>query len=118
MNVESTWTDHLGVTRPTPTILGRLKFRIPLHAALRAFVHHRDGFACCICGVVAPDVPANYDGRNAAGRGYGPRLLLVADHIVSRRNGGSHHPSNLQTLCESCNARKSGLVDSKHRSMA
>lgn len=32
-----------------------------------------------------------------------------------RRNGGSHHPSNLQCLCDPCNARKAGLVDSKGR---
>ena len=38
---------------------------------------------------------------------------LVADHIVSRKNGGEHHPNNLQAMCQSCNSKKSGLVDSK-----
>jgi 5-methylcytosine-specific restriction endonuclease McrA len=33
---------------------------------------------------------------------------------LSRRNGGSHHPSNLRCLCESCNARKASLVDAKY----
>lgn len=107
-----TWTDHLGVARPTPTIVGRLKFRIPLHAALRAFVMHRDGFRCVGCGVQGVDVPPDYDGRHVIGAP-GAARVLVADHIVSRRNGGSHHPDNLQTLCEPCNAAKAGLVDAK-----
>lgn len=87
------WTDHLGVTRPAPQILGRLKHgKCPGHAALRAFVIHRDGGKCRVCGATES---------------------LVADHIVSRRNGGSHHPSNLQCLCQICNARKAGAVDAK-----
>lgn len=107
-----TWTDHRGVTRPTPTIVGRLKFRIPLHAALRAFVMHRDGFRCVECGARGIDVPPNYDGRHAIGA-EGAARVLVADHIVSRRNGGTHHPDNLRALCELCNAAKAGLIDAK-----
>jgi len=87
------WTDHHGKSWKVPTIKGRLKAgRIPCHAALRAFVFHRDGHKCRQCGATSK---------------------LVPDHIQSRKNGGSHHPDNLQTLCESCNARKVGLVDAK-----
>lgn len=89
------WTDHYGKRWKTPQIIGRLKpGKCPGHAALRAFVIHRAGNKCQQCGCDEP-------------------LLLVADHIVSRRNGGSHHPDNLQCLCNSCNARKASLVDSK-----
>ena len=42
------------------------------------------------------------------------RSCLVIDHVVSRLNGGTHHPDNLQTLCDSCNSAKVGLVDSRH----
>lgn len=85
------WTDHLGRTWKVPQILGRLKpGKCAGHAALREFVIHRDGGVCRHC-------------RASDG--------LVADHIVSRRNGGSHHPSNLQCLCQACNSRKSVLVD-------
>jgi 5-methylcytosine-specific restriction endonuclease McrA len=38
---------------------------------------------------------------------------LVADHVISRRNGGSHHPDNMQCLCNSCNSRKANLIDAK-----
>jgi 5-methylcytosine-specific restriction endonuclease McrA len=84
------WTDHHGKTWKVPEIKGRLKpGKCPGHAALRAFVIHRDG-SCKKCG-----------GKDD----------LLADHILSRRNGGSHHPNNLQCLCERCNASKSGTVD-------
>lgn len=87
------WTDHRGQTWKVPEIKGRLKpGKCAGHRALREFVIHRDGGRCRRCG--SPE-------------------LLVADHIVSRRNGGSHHPSNLQCLCDSCNARKSGTEDRK-----
>lgn len=86
------WTDHHGQVWKEPQIKGRLKMRIPSHRALREFVIHRDGGACKLCG---------------------SRASLVADHIVSRRNGGRHHPSNMQCLCDSCNARKAGTVDAK-----
>jgi len=84
------WTDHLGRSWIVPTIRGRLKMKIPAHKALREFVIHRDGGRCRRCGATE---------------------LLVADHIRSRRNGGSHHPDNLQCLCDSCNARKANRED-------
>ncbi|MDP2317511.1 MAG: HNH endonuclease signature motif containing protein [Pseudomonadota bacterium] len=86
------WTDDTGKRWPVPEIRGRLKFRIPSHLALREFVIRRDGGACRECG---------------------SRERLVADHVVSRRNGGAHHPANMQCLCWSCNSRKVGLVDTK-----
>lgn len=88
------WTDHNGDAWIVPQIKGRLKSRIPAHAALIAFVIHRDGTTCRACGCTDP-------------------MKLVADHILSRRNGGAHHPSNMQCLCASCNSRKAGLVDAK-----
>ena len=84
------WTDHLGRVWKVPQIKGRLKFKIPCHAALREFVIFRDNGKCVRCGS---------DDR------------LVADHIISRRNGGEHHPDNLQTLCATCNTRKVSTED-------
>lgn len=107
-----TWIDHRGVTRPTPQIAGRLKFRIPLHASLRAFVFIRDSFTCQRCGVKGENVPKDYDGSSTISCA---NHCLVMDHHVSRRNGGSHHPSNLVTLCDSCNSRKVGLEDKGSR---
>ena len=88
------WTDDAGIVRPVPQIIGRLKCgKIPGHAALREFVIRRDGGKCVECG-----------GTDR----------LVADHILSRRNGGSHHPNNLRCLCISCNSRKASLIDARH----
>lgn len=90
--MSETWVDGRGVVRPVPRIKGRLKCgRVPLHRDLRSFVLERDG-ACRWCGATED---------------------LVADHVVSRRNGGSHHPDNLQALCQRCNARKAALVDAR-----
>lgn len=90
--MQNLWTDQYGITRRIPQIRGRLKpGKCPGHTALRSFVVWRD-HVCRWCGT-AED--------------------LIADHIVSRRNGGSHDPSNLQALCQRCNARKSGLIDSR-----
>ncbi|HFO0283564.1 HNH endonuclease signature motif containing protein [Enterobacter roggenkampii] len=91
------WLDQNGNKWKVPTIKGRLKMRVPCHRALREFVLWRDGFKCRHCG--------SQD-----------RIKLVADHIVSRRNGGAHHPDNMQCLCDSCNARKASLVDAKFQS--
>jgi 5-methylcytosine-specific restriction endonuclease McrA len=88
------WTDHLGRRWKEPQIKGRLKMRSAGHAALREFVLHRAGYCCEQCGQDDKD-------------------RLVADHILSRRNGGRHHPDNLQCLCDKCNAAKASLVDSK-----
>lgn len=88
------WVDHLGRLWKVPQIKGRLKpGKCSGHLALREYVIHRDGGRCVRCGSVEN---------------------LVADHIISRRNGGSHHPSNLQCLCDSCNARKASLEDRHH----
>lgn len=90
MRSPATWTDHHGRTWKVPTIIGRLKpSKIAGHAALREFVIHRDG-CCQRCRTVEN---------------------LIADHIVSRANGGSHHPRNLQALCQPCNSIKSNSID-------
>lgn len=39
---------------------------------------------------------------------------LLADHVVSRRNGGRTRLNNLQLLCRHCNTRKAHLVDAKY----
>lgn len=105
VNEPATWTDRLGVARRTIRTNGRLRAsKFPLHEALRAFVYERDGNRCVLCGYV----PQPNDCLR------GPTFCLELDHIISRRNGGSHHPDNLQVLCNSCNSRKSGLIDSKH----
>lgn len=91
--MSDTWTDDRGRAWKVPTIRGRLKCgKVPLHRELREYVIRRD-VSCRWCGSTED---------------------LVADHIVSRRNGGSHHPDNLQALCQSCNSRKVGLVDARH----
>lgn len=108
------WTDHHGVAWREPTTAGPLLFyKVPSHTALRAFVFVRDGFACAHCRTVVVEATAGYDGRRSLRTANDS--FLVVDHIVSRRNGGRHHPSNMQALCDRCNARKSSLVDSKSR---
>lgn len=103
--LDPTWTDEDGVVRRVPR---RLDYRIPAHAAIRAFVARRDLFMCGDCATRA-FVPCGYDGRDAPlVRGVGP---LHVDHMVARSRGGTNHPSNLQMLCEPCNCRKGATLD-------
>lgn len=51
-------------------------------------IGRRDGFRCAACG------SSNGD--------------LQVDHIVALIKGGDNDPGNLQLLCSTCNARKSG----------
>jgi 5-methylcytosine-specific restriction endonuclease McrA len=90
------WTDHLGQRWRTLKILRRIKYRYPAALALREFVFRRDRWSCLECGCRDP-------------------VELVLDHIISRRNGGSHHPANLQSLCNSCNAKKACTTDRRTR---
>jgi 5-methylcytosine-specific restriction endonuclease McrA len=105
-----TWTDHAGQVWRTPRTISRLKFsKNSTHRALRAFVFVRDGFTCQECGAKPGRPPKGYDG--STGVSLPGRTCLVMDHIVSRRNGEIHHPTNLRTVCYPCNTRKIGLSD-------
>lgn len=49
------------------------------------------GNICLCCRTPAQDTPEGY---------------LTQDHIIPLKKGGGHEPSNLQPLCNSCNAKK------------
>lgn len=51
--------------------------------AIRRFVLERDGFTCVYCGTVES---------------------TGIDHIHPWAQGGTHHPHNLVTSCDRCNA--------------
>ena len=109
----NTWVDDLGRRWRVPAAIGRLRFaKIPSHAALRRYVFVRDVGKCAHCGDTAA-IPCDYDGVEALGTRSGK--CLVPDHIVSIRNGGTHHPKNLQSLCAPCNSKKASTVDRGRR---
>lgn len=66
--------------------------RQPIDPEVRWAVFRRDGYACLRCG-------SDSD--------------LTIDHIHPVALGGTNHPSNLQTLCRSCNAGK-GILIGRH----
>jgi 5-methylcytosine-specific restriction endonuclease McrA len=104
------WIDAWGNSWRVVQSRRRLNFCNPSHAALRRHIFHRDGFACCNCGVRAHLVPDGYDGRYTLQTetfvcsGFRDRLLL--DHILTLSAGGTNTIDNFQTLCETCNKRK------------
>lgn len=111
----ATWVDHKGRMWPEVQSKRRLKFKYPLHAALRAFVHHRDGYKCLRCQTPAVGVPKDYDGRYGlitarVGPG-GYSVSLEMDHIVTLMAGGTNAHTNLQTLCSECNRQKGNFED-------
>lgn len=113
------YTDHLGVFRRTPRTIGPIGMSSPQGRALRAFVFTRDGFTCQECGIRPDVLPTSYDGVDAVTvrkvrRDKSAVACLVIDHVLSRMNGGTHHPSNLRTLCDPCNSAKAGREDARH----
>lgn len=68
--------------------------------SLRISILTRDRYTCQYCGRKAPDV------------------ILHVEHVRSRRDGGSDHPSNLVAACRDCNlgkGRKSLIVTDLRR---
>ena len=108
---DGTWTDHLGRVWAVVQSRRRLKFKYPAHAALRAHVFHRDGYKCVRCNASAIDVPLDYSGADTLFTdtfvSSGFRDMLVVDHILTLKAGGPNVIENFQTLCETCNKRKS-----------
>lgn len=75
----------------------------------RTYVRRRDGNRCTECGS---------DGWirehvTASGRFVKGRFLLVVGHIVPAEQYGGHHddPTNLRTLCSSCNNSQRDLTN-------
>jgi 5-methylcytosine-specific restriction endonuclease McrA len=105
-----TWVDHKGQVWPIIISKRRLKFSYPAHAALRAFVFHRDGYQCIRCPAKASVIPENYDGTETLFTDTlvngGHRDVLIVDHILTLKAGGINAVENFQTLCETCNKRK------------
>jgi hypothetical protein len=65
--------------------------RKPLGKRLRFEVFKRDGFRCTYCGERPPVV------------------VLVVDHVVPVKEGGTNEIENLTTSCHTCNAGKGAV---------
>lgn len=104
------WIDCFGNTWPVIKSKRRLKFKYPLHAALRKHIFHRDNYQCKHCGITADDIPEGWDGTTTLFSQSplinGFKTVLVVDHILTLLAGGLNVPENLQTLCETCNRKK------------
>lgn len=88
----SHWHDLHGRRHRTSRARAWQSVRADHRALIREFVFSRDGKVCAGCERTSD---------------------LLVDHILAQRNGGAHHPNNMQVLCLSCNSRKSGLIDKR-----
>ena len=68
-------------------LLKNLTRRKPIPDSVREMIFKRDVYACVLCGSFEQ---------------------IAIDHKEAVVNGGTNKPSNLQTLCKSCNSRKGG----------
>jgi len=59
----------------------------------RLALYSRDGFACVCCQATAED-----------------GAVLTLDHVVACELGGTNDPTNLVTMCLSCNSAKQDLT--------
>lgn len=77
-------------SRPSaPRLTTATYARIPVDPDVRWAIYRRDGYACMTCGSQSD---------------------LTIDHIQAVSLGGSNDPSNLRTLCRSCNSTKGARV--------
>lgn len=103
------WIDCFGVSWNLIKSTRRLKFKYPLHAAIRKHVFHVDNYQCKRCKAKAVNIPKDWDGKqtlstNNLVNGY--KDCLVVDHIITLKAGGKNEVENMQTLCETCNRKK------------
>ena len=99
-------------TTPIYYRVSPINFKTRANRQLRRRVYVRDIFTCRECGWSPPmseDEKAAYSGGETP-VSFDPFRYLQVDHITPRCLGGSHDEVNLQTLCNSCNGRKSGRM--------
>lgn len=72
------------------SIRPRPSYRKRISPALRLSIYERDGHKCLKCGATED---------------------LTIDHKHPARHGGTNDPSNLQTLCWSCNHKKRDRIE-------
>lgn len=69
--------------------------RSKMTPALREYIKKRDHYTCQLCG---DSIYKN------------PDIILEVDHIIPVSKGGKTVEYNLQTLCRTCNRRKSNKM--------
>ncbi|MEG4043758.1 HNH endonuclease [Microcoleus sp. Pol17_C1] len=71
--------------------------RIPIPPEVRKYVFTRNKYQCQSCGKTKLETQ------------------LTIDHIIPLARGGSNDISNLQTLCGTCNQKKTDKLDPRFR---
>ncbi len=89
----------------------------------RRRIRRRDRGRCASCRMDTYALKRKYRGRGSTQKlrklGFKPRQSLwELDHIVPLIDGGSHDPSNLQTLCTPCHIDKTRLEAAARRAKA
>lgn len=80
-----------------------IAFQRQISAKLRAEVLDRNGFTCQMCGLTPGDIDP------ATNR----KVRLHIGHIVDKSLGGKDEPSNLRTLCSTCNQGAKNVTTEK-----
>jgi 5-methylcytosine-specific restriction endonuclease McrA len=80
-----------------------IKFKRGISQRLRAEVLDRNGFTCQMCGKTPGDIDPDT----------GRKVRLHIGHIVDKSLGGKDEPSNLRTLCSTCNQGAKNITTEK-----
>ncbi len=83
--------------------VGGPKFASGISARLRAAVLDRNGFTCQMCGLTPGEIDP------ATGR----KVRLHIGHIKDKSLGGKDEPSNLRSLCSTCNQGAKNVTTEK-----
>ena len=101
-------------------VVGGKTYSVKMHS--KRFGCFRESLACVCCGLRGTKMILEFGSPNAGsphfnlyGERDGGLVLMTKDHVIPASVGGSSRPSNLQTMCATCNRLKGAQRLTNHQ---